>query len=85
MVNTLPFPEYIKISDKSIAKSIFDSLCAAYLNYSTSEGSKEKSSCPTKWTIQKEDIEIMFSKFQTMVFGMQVLNKSYTKSFNLVC
>lgn len=81
LVDDLPHSDYIKIIDKSTAKTIFESLCATY------EGSKQVQEAKVNLLVQQYElfrikndgnIEFMFSKCQFLVFGLHVLNKSYT-------
>lgn len=81
LVESLPHFEYIKIIDKSTTKTIFISLCAIY------EGNQQVQEAKANLLIQQyelfriknyEKIESMFSRFQVLVFGLQILNKSYT-------
>lgn len=83
LVDSLPHSEYIKIIDKSTTKTIFESLCTTY------ERNKQVRETKANLLVQQYelfkmkmdgDIKIMFSRFQTRVFGLQVLNKSYTTS-----
>ncbi|XP_050889937.1 uncharacterized protein LOC127095267 [Lathyrus oleraceus] len=83
LVDALPHSKYIKIIDKSTANTIFNSLCVTY------EGNQQVQEAKANLLAQhyelfkmKEDgdIETMFSRFQVLVFGLQVLNKSYTMS-----
>lgn len=81
LVDVLPHLEYIKIIDMFAVRTIFESLCATY------EGNKHVQEAKVNLLIQQyelfrmkndENIELMFSIFQVLVFGLQVLNKSYT-------
>jgi hypothetical protein len=82
-VITLSFPEYTKIVYKSTTKSIYDPLYAIY------EGNHQVKEAKENLIIRQyglfkmkddEDIETLFLRFQTPVYVMQVLNKSYTTS-----
>jgi len=73
----------MKMSDKSTAKAMFASLCANY------EGSKKVREAKTFILVQQyklfkmkddETIEEMYSRFQTLVSGLQILKKSYVAS-----
>jgi len=73
----------MKISDKSTAKAMFISLCANY------EGGKKVREAKAIMLVHqyelfkmKEDksIEEMYSRFQTLVSGLQTLKKSYVFS-----
>ncbi|MCI34430.1 aspartyl-tRNA synthetase, partial [Trifolium medium] len=73
--------EYEKISNRDSAKAIFDSLRM------THEGNELAKETKALALIQKyesfkmnedEDIGEMFSRFQTLVVGLKVLNKWYT-------
>jgi len=81
LVEALPHSEYTKIVDKSTAKAIFESLCSTY------ERNKQMKKAKANMLVQhyelfrmKEDgdNETSISRFQTLIFGLQVLNKSYT-------
>lgn len=83
LVDDLPHYEYIKIIDKFIAKTIFKSLCATY------EGNQQVQEAKVNILVQQyklfrmkedENIETMFSRFQVLMFGLRVLDKSYTTS-----
>lgn len=83
LVDALPHPEYIKIIDKYTIKTIFKSLCATY------EGNQQVKEAKANLLIQQyelfrikedDDIETIFFKFQILVSGLQILNKSYTTS-----
>lgn len=80
LVDALPLSQHIKIIDKSNAKTIFESLCATY------EGNQQVKEAKVNLLVQQyelfkikddEDIETMLSRFQVLVSGLQVLNKSY--------
>jgi len=71
------------MSDKSTAKTMFASLCANY------EGSKKVREAKATMLIHQyelsnmkddESIEEMYSRFQTLVCGLQILKKSYVTS-----
>jgi len=71
------------MSDKSTAKVMFASLCANY------EGSKKVREAKATILVHQyelfkmkddETIEAMYSRFQTLVFGLQILKKSYVAS-----
>jgi len=73
----------MKVSDKSTAKAMFASLCASY------EGSKKVREAKALILVHQyelfkmkedESIEQMYSKFQTLVSGLQILKKSYVAS-----
>jgi len=83
LVAALPHKEYLKMSDKSTAKAMFTSLCSNY------EGNKKVKEAKATMLvhqyelfIMKEDesIETMYSRFQTLVSGLQILKKSYVAS-----
>ena len=70
----------MKMSDKSTCKAMFASLCANY------EGSEKviganASILVHQYELSKmkddETIEAMYSRFQTLVSGLQILKKSY--------
>jgi hypothetical protein len=80
LVATLPHREYLNMSDKSTAKAMFSSLCSNY------EGNKKVREVKATMLVQQyemfrmkenEDIEVMYSWFQTLVSGLQILKKSY--------
>ncbi|KAK2375014.1 gag-protease polyprotein [Trifolium repens] len=81
MTNAISHDEYLKIVDKRTAKSIWESLKSKY------EGNKQVREAKTNLLVHQyelfkmkdgEDIEAMFSRFQVLVSGLQVLDKSYT-------
>ena len=81
----LPHKEYLKMSDKSTTKSMFTSLCSNY------EGNKKVREAKATMLVlvhqyelfrmkEDESIETMYSRFQTLVSGHQILKKSYVAS-----
>jgi len=83
LVLAIPRAEYMKMSDKSTAKAMFVSLCANY------EGSKKVREAKPLMLVHQyelfkmkddESIEEMYSRFQTLVSGLQILKKSYVAS-----
>ncbi|KAK2444869.1 gag-protease polyprotein [Trifolium repens] len=83
LIGCISHDEYLKITDKSTAKSIYDSL------YSTYEGNKRVQEAKATLLIQQyelfrmkddENIESMYSRFKILVVGLQVLKRSYTTS-----
>jgi len=83
IVTAIPKVEYMKMSDKSIAKTMFASL---YVNY---EGSKKVREAKALMLVHQydlfklkddESIEQMYSRLQTLVYGLQILKKSYVAS-----
>ncbi|KAK2436942.1 gag-protease polyprotein [Trifolium repens] len=81
MTNAISHDEYLKIVDKRSAKSIWESLKSKY------EGNKQVREAKANLLVHQyelfkmkdgEDIETMFSWFQVMVSGLQVLDTSYT-------
>ncbi|KAK2456470.1 gag-protease polyprotein [Trifolium repens] len=83
MTNAISHDEYLKIGDKRTAKSIWDSLKSKY------EGNKQVKEAKANLLVHQyelfkmkdgEDIETMFSRFQILVSGLQILNKSYTEA-----
>ncbi|MCH84802.1 aspartyl-tRNA synthetase [Trifolium medium] len=73
--------EFLKISNKSTAEFVWDSLCSTY------EGNEQVQEAKANLLVHQyelfkmkedEDIETMFARFQTLVSGLQVLKKSYT-------
>ena len=68
------------LSDKSTAKAMFTSLCSNY------EGNKKVREAKAIMLVHQyelfrmkedESIETMYSRFQTLVSGLQILKKSY--------
>jgi len=85
-VLAIPHGEYMKMSDKSTAKATFASLCANY------EGSKKVREAKALMLVHQyelfkmkydESIEQMYSRFQTLVSGLQILKKSYVASYHV--
>jgi len=83
LVLAIPRAEYMKMSDKSTTKAMFASLCANY------EGSKKVREAKALVLVHQselfktkddESIEEMYSRFQTLVSGLQILKKSYVAS-----
>ena len=83
LVAPIPRTEYMKMSEKSTTKAMFASL---YANY---EGSKKVREAKTLMLVHQyelfkmkddESIEEMYSRFQTLVSGLQILKKSYVIS-----
>ena len=81
MTNAISHDEYLKIVDKRTAKSIWESLKSKY------EGNKQVREAKANLLVHQyelfkmkdgEEIEAMFSRFQVLVSGLQVLDKSYT-------
>jgi len=73
----------MKISDKATTKAMFASLCANY------EGSKKVREAKALMLVHQyklfkmkdeESIEQMYSRFQTLVSGLQIMKKSYVAS-----
>jgi len=73
----------MKMSDNSTTKAMFASLCANY------EGSKKVREAKALMLVHQyelfkmkedESIEQMYSRFQTLVSGLQILKKSYVAS-----
>jgi hypothetical protein len=62
LVTAIPKVEYMKMSDKSIAKAMFASLCANY------EGSKKVREAKALMLVHQ--YEEMYSRFQTLVSGL---------------
>jgi hypothetical protein len=80
LVTAIPKAEYMKMSDNSTAKAMFASLCANY------EGSKKVREAKVLMLVHQyelfkmkddETIEEMYSRFQNLVSGLQILKKSY--------
>ncbi|KAK2409948.1 gag-protease polyprotein [Trifolium repens] len=83
LIGCITHDEYLKITDKSTAKSIYDSLCSTY------KGNKQVQEAKATLLIQQyelfrmkddENIESMYSRFKILVAGLQVLKRSYTTS-----
>ncbi|KAK2408975.1 gag-protease polyprotein [Trifolium repens] len=83
LIGCISHDEYLKITDKSTAKSIYDSLCSTY------EGNKQVQEAKATLLIQQyelfrmkddEHIESMYSRFKILVAGLHVLKRSYTTS-----
>jgi hypothetical protein len=83
VVDAIPHYEFNKLTNKSTAKFVFEALCATY------EGNEQVKEAKANLLVQQyelfrmkedEDIETMFSRFQTLVSGIQVFKKSYTSS-----
>src|SRR4030067_1028231 len=81
MCDAIPHEEFVKICNKSTAKTIFESLCSSY------ERNQQVREAKGNILVQQyelfrmsddETIDTMFSRFQTLVSGLQVLKKSYT-------
>jgi len=83
LVLAIPRAEYMKMSDKSTAKAMFASICE---NYAGSKKVREVKTLmlvhPYELFKMKDDesIEEMYSRFQTLVSGLQILKKSYVAS-----
>jgi len=83
LVTAISKAEYMKMSYNSTTKAMFASLCANY------EGSKKVREAKALMLVHQyelfkmkedESIEQMYSRFQTLVSGLQVLKKSYVAS-----
>src|SRR4051812_42292316 len=83
LLNVISHAEYEKISNKETAYDIYESLKM------THEGNAQVKDTKALALIQKyeafkmeddEDIEKMFSRFQTLTAGLRVLDKGYTKA-----
>ena len=83
LVAALPHKEFLNMCDKSTTKAMFAFLC---LNY---EGNKKVKETKATMVVHQyelfrmkedEDIETMYSWFQTLVSGLQILKKSYVVS-----
>ena len=80
LVAALPHKQYLKMSDKSTTKAMFASLCSNY------EGNKKVKEVKAIMLVHQyelfkmkedENIETMHSRFPTLVYGLQILKKSY--------
>jgi hypothetical protein len=78
LVTAITKAEYMKMSDKSTTKAMFTSLCSNY------EGSKKVKEAKAFMLVHQyelfkmkddETIEEMYSRFQTLVSGLQILKK----------
>ena len=81
LLSAISYTKYEKITDKETAKSIFDSL---QMNH---KGNAQVKETKALTLIQKykafrmeedESVETMFSRFQMLVVGLEVLDKQYT-------
>ena len=79
LVTAISKAEYMKMSDKSTSKAMYASLCASY------EGSKKVREAKALMLVHQyelfkmkddQSIEKMYSRFQTLVSGLQILKKS---------
>ena len=79
LVAALPHKEYLKMSNKSTTKAMFTSLCSNY------EGNKKVREAKATMLVHQyelfrmkedESIETMYSRFQTLVSGLQILKKN---------
>jgi len=76
LVLAIPRAEYMKMSDKSNAKAMFSSLCA---NYEGNEKVREVKALMFvhQYELFKmkddESIEEIYSRFQTLVSGLEIL------------
>ena len=86
LLNAISYTEYEKITNKDSSKSIFDSL---KMNH---EGNDQVKETKALALIQKyeafkmedeESVEAMFSRFQTLIAGLRVLNKGYSTSYHV--
>ena len=73
----------MKMSDKSTAKAMLGSLCANY------EGSKKVREAKALMIVHQyelfkmkddESIKQMYLRFQTLIYGLEILKKSYVAS-----
>jgi hypothetical protein len=83
LVTAIPKAEYMKMSYKSTTKAMFASLCSNY------EGNKKVKEVKALMLVHQyelfkmkddETIEEMYSRFQTLVSGLQIQKKSYVAS-----
>jgi len=81
LLNAISYNEYEKITNRETAKDILDSLKM------THEGNSQVKETKALALIQKyeafkmeddEAVEVMFSRFQTLIAGLKVLDKGYT-------
>lgn len=83
LMNVISYFEYENITNRDSAKSTFDSL---EMTHEVNDQVKETKSLALihkyEYFKMEEDemIEEMFSRFQTLVDGLKVLNKAYTTS-----
>jgi hypothetical protein len=83
LVASLHQKEYLKMSDKTTAKAMFGSLCSNYKGKNIVKEVKDTMLVHQYELFRmKEDeyIEIIYSRFQTLVSGLQILKKSYVAS-----
>jgi len=87
LVTAIPRAKYMMMSDKSTAKAIFSSLCANY------KGSKKVREAKALMLVHQyelfkmkddESIEQMYSRFHTLVSGLQILKKNYVASDHVI-
>lgn len=83
LVEAIPYSKYVKIVNKSSAKTIFESLCSTY------EGNQQVTEAKANHLVNQyklfrmseyEYIKTMYSRFQLIQSGLQVLKKRYTVS-----
>ncbi|CAJ2647317.1 unnamed protein product [Trifolium pratense] len=81
VIGAIRHEDYLRIENKSSAKSIFDSMCATY------DGNEKVQEAKASLLIrqyelftmqQDESIETMFTRFQILVSGLKVLKRSYS-------
>ncbi|CAJ2653059.1 unnamed protein product [Trifolium pratense] len=81
VVGAIRHEDYVRIENKSTAKSIFDSMCATY------DGNEKVQEAKASLLIrqyelftmqQDENIETMFTRFQILVSGLKALKRSYS-------
>src|SRR6266487_3303120 len=78
MMSSISHDEYTKIMDRSTTKAMYDSLCATY------DGNRQVQNAKARLLVRQyelfsmkpdEDIDTMFSRFQTLVSNLRVLKK----------
>ncbi|XP_073219731.1 uncharacterized protein [Cicer arietinum] len=81
MINAITLKGFDKCTDKETTNNIYENLVMTY------EGNKQVQGANVNHLVRKyellkmeedQDIEIIFSKFQTLILGLKVLEKNYT-------
>lgn len=81
LLNVISYIEYEKITNRDTAKSIFDSLRMTHKGNAQVKETKAFSLIQKYEAFKMEDeetVENMFSKLQTLVVGLKVLDKGYS-------
>ena len=77
----ISYIEYVKITNRDYANSIFDSLKITHERNDQVKETKALTLIQKYEAFKKEvdeSVEVMFSRFQTLVAGLDVLNKGYS-------